>query len=839
MGKLVIVDGNSLANRAYYALPFLTNSKAQPSGAIYGFANILIKIITDYSPDGIVVAFDHARKTFRTEMYAEYKGTRKPTPPELISQFPLIKDMLSLMNINVIEQNGIEADDIIGTISKNSNCDKIILSGDRDLLQLIDENTEVWLTIKGVTEILKVNEQNLEEHFEIEKPCQIIDLKALMGDSSDNIPGVKGIGEKIAKKLIKEHGSLDEIYATVESNTKNLAEKLTEGKTMAYLSKELATIKVDCDFPFDLNKTSYTFPFSQEIYEFFDKWNFNSITKRKDIFEDSIELADNNANLVKTKIQTLDDVKKLKSEIKNEFAYSLEKLEFSVNKDLIYYVEPTIDMFNDNVDFDDVLLELKDVFEDKNILKLTNSAKSDLYVFDKLGITLTNYFDLTIANYLMYTGLTMEKSSKLSINQYFSKKTQYETNMKEMGVDKLFYDCELPLVEVLFDMEKCGFKIDKQMLDEIDASFSSELQEVTKEIHELAGEEFNINSPKMVARILFEKLELKSFNNKKQSTSNEILQDIAWQHPIVEKIMKYRKYQKFKTSYIEVYKKICDMRGNIVHTQFNQTLTNTGRLSSSEPNLQNIPTRDEDGKILRKIFVSKFDNGELVSADYNQIELRLLADMSEEEKLIQSYEEGGDIHTYTASQIFGIPMNQVTSLQRRTAKAVNFGIIYGISEYGLSQTLHVAYDESKNYIKSYFEKYPKVKEFNESNIAFAKKNGYIKTKFGRIRHIPEINASSYNLRTFAERVAMNMPLQGTASDIIKFAMIEVYQTMQKSKLKSQLILQIHDELIVDVYPGELESVKKILKESMENIAKLNVPLVVNMNSGKNLFECKD
>ncbi len=839
MNKLVIVDGNSLANRAFYALPFLTNSKVQPSGAIYGFANLVTKIITDYRPDGIVVAFDHARKTFRTEIYPDYKGTRKPTPIELTSQFPEIKKMLSLMKIKVIEQDGIEADDIIGTIAKNSNCDKIIVSGDRDLLQLISKDTEVWLTMKGVTELLKVNESNLVENFEVINPSQIVELKALMGDKSDNIPGVSGIGEKTALKLLKEFGSLDGVYANLDKITGKNKEKLENDKKWAYLSKELATIKTDCEIDFDLNDTGYDFPYSQETYNYFNDWNFNTLLKRKDLFNADIafEVLDENVEILK--LNTVEDVKKMKAEIGNEFAYNLDKFEFCTSPNKIYRVEPIISMFNIAISLEEVLEELKDVFEDESILKITDFAKRDMHKLGKLGISLKNFYDITLAGYVLYTGITSDKVSKITTNLYFSKRKLFDKNMEEFGSRDLFYNCELPLVEVLCSMEKLGFKIDKQELNKIDIDFSNELSTTTREIHELAGEEFNINSPKAVANILFGKLGLIAQNNKKQSTSVEILQEIAYQHPIVEKIIKYRKFQKFKTSYVEVYKKLCEDDSNIIHTQFNQSLTNTGRLSSSDPNLQNIPTRDEEGKVLRKIFISKFEDGQLVSADYNQIELRLLADMSSEEKLIETYKNGGDIHQTTASQIFSVPLEEVSSSQRRSAKAVNFGVIYGISDYGLAQGLRIPQFKAKEYIENYFKTYPKVKSFNEECVDFAHKNGYVKTKYGRVRHIPEINSSNHNIKGFAERVAMNMPLQGTASDIIKFAMIEVYKRMNEEKLKSELILQIHDELIVDVFPGEIDIVSKILKETMENIVSLQVPLVVNVGIGKNLYECKN
>ncbi len=839
MSKLVIVDGNSLANRAFYALPFLTNSKVEPSGAVYGFANLLSKIIVDYRPDGIVVAFDHARKNFRTDLYAEYKGTRRPTPPELLSQFPEIKKMLGLMNIKVIEKEGIEADDIIGTIAKNSNCDKIILSGDRDLLQLISKDTEVWLTIKGVTEILKVNETNLNEHFGIENPSQVVDLKALMGDQSDNIPGVKGIGEKTALKLLADFKTLDGVYENIEKIKGKNKEKLENDKKMAYLSKVLATIKTDCEFEFDLNETNYDFPFSQVTYDYFSEWNFNTLMKRKELFKEAVAFEVLDENIEKKILKSINDVREMKSQIKGEFAYSLDRLEFCVNSNLMYMVEPIITMFNPTVSLEEVLEELKEVFEDEKVLKITDFAKRDLHKLGKLGINLTNYYDLTLAGYVLYTGVTSDKVSKIPTNLYFSKRKLFDKNMEDFGSKDLYYKCELPLVKVLYSMEKLGFKIDKVQLNKIDIEFSNELNTTTREIYELAGEEFNVNAPRSVAYILFEKLGLKAQNNKKQSTSVEILTEILDQHPIVEKIIKYRKFQKFKASYIEVYKKLVENSSDIIHTQFNQTLTNTGRLSSSDPNLQNIPTRGEEGRVLRKIFVSKFEGGSLMSADYNQIELRLLADAANETTLIEAYKSNKDIHSVTASQIFEVPLEEVSREQRGSAKAVNFGVIYGISDYGLSQGLHIPQTQAKMYIENYFKQYPKIKTYNEECVNFAHKNGYVKTKYGRIRHIPEINSTNYNLRTFAERVAMNMPLQGTASDIIKYAMIEVYDKLQKAKLKSELILQIHDELIVDVFPGEVEQVAEILKNTMENIVTLNVPLVVNIGKGKNLYECKE
>lgn len=828
MKRVFLIDGNSLSYRAYYAMPYLVNSKKQPSGAVFGFANLLLKLITEEKPDEIIVAFDHAKKTFRNQLFDAYKAGRAETPSELISQFPVIRQMLDCMKIPYIEKNGIEADDIIGTLSRKiDNAHKILISGDRDLLQLVNSTTEVWLTRKGLTEIQKVSKDNILEQFGV-YPSQVIDLKSLMGDTSDNIPGVSGVGEKTALKLIETYCTLDNLYKNIEEVKGKLQEKLIAGKESAYLSRILATIKIDCDIK--IPSENYAFPFGKEVFDFFREWSFTSLVRRKDLFVGAFV-----QEYKKIKIETLEDVKKIISKVKNELAYDLESMEFAVDENEIYYLEPVLSMFGSDLSFEEVLLEMKDIFENKNITKITYSSKNDMHKLDELGINLINYFDLEIASYLLTAGVS-NKPEKEPINKSFFIKKSMEEKIKINQLEKIFYQCEIPLVKVLFKMEKNGFQIDENKLEELHLQYSEEIQKLDKEIKELAGEEFNLNSPKQVSYILFEKLGLTCYNNKKMSTSFDNLMEMVDQHEIVEKIINYRKLNKLYTTYVEVYKKICQTKGSLIHTVFKQTVTNTGRLSSSDPNLQNIPTRDDEGRNIRKLFISKFDGGKIMSADYNQIELRLLADMSGEESLIEAYGRGDDIHALTASQIFNVPIDQVTQLQRREAKAVNFGVIYGISDYGLAQSIKSSRKRAKEYIDSYFSRYPKVKEFSDKNIEFAREYGFIKTMFGRIRHIPEINASNYNLRTFAERVAMNMPLQGTASDIIKFAMIEVSEKL--TQLNSELILQIHDELIIDVYPGEEEKVKDILVSAMQNVAKLKVDLLVSVGIGKNLYECK-
>ena len=829
MEKFLIVDGNSLANRAYYAMPYLSNIKAEPSGAVFGFANILIKLIVEQKPDYIAVAFDHARKTFRNEIYEAYKGTRKETPPDLIKQFPVIKNMLKLMNIKVLEYEGIEADDIIGTLSTSSDKENILLSGDRDLLQLVNQNTVVWLTKKGVTEIDVMDEKAIKNKYGF-SPKGIIDLKALMGDASDNIPGVSGVGEKTALSLLDKYSTLDGVYQHIDDIAGKLKDKLINDKDNAYLSKILATIKTDCDIQINFDEYTYSYPFDENVREFFEYMNFNSFLKREDIFGTPKKKE------VAVKEILIDDLKvvdTLIGEIKDEFSYDLEELKFA-SKNNAYFLKKDLDLFSVNIDEKDVLKKLKNIFEDEKIVKITKNAKKDIKILKKHGIFLKNFFDLEIARYVCFSSFV--KDGKENVFEFFKLKEDFEKEIEAKKVDYIFYKIELPLVEVLADMEEEGFKVDESALDEIDEKISQEIGEIEARIFAEAGEKFNINSPKQVAEILFDKLKIVPYNNKKRSTSFAILDELRFEHEIVNDIIRYRKLYKLKSTYINVYKELIKTRGDVIHTIFNQTLTNTGRLSSSEPNMQNIPTRDEEGRNLRKIFVSKFNDGLIVSADYSQIELRLLANMADEKSMIEAYQHGVDIHTKTASEIFNVPIDKVTSAMRRDAKAVNFGIIYGISDFGLSQNIKTTRNKAKEYIDSYFERYPNIQNFMNKNIEFAKEHGYAKTDFGRIRMIPELKSSNFNVRKFGERVAMNMPLQGTASDIIKLAMIATFRELKN--FESHIILQVHDELVIDVKKEELSKVVDIVKRCMENVKAYAVPLVVNVGVGKTLYDCK-
>ena len=828
--KFLIVDGNSLAYRAYYAMPFLTSPEGTNTGAVFGFFNMLLKAIEDNTPNYIAVAFDFSKHVFRTEIFKDYKGTRQETPPELREQFPIIKELLKKLKIAVFEMENIEADDIIGTLAKSSKTTKnLILSGDRDLLQLIDTNTEVLLTKHGTTSTKSMTLESLKEEMHI-TPSQVVDLKALMGDNSDNIPGVKGVGPKTAQDLIEAYGTLENVYKHIDELKGSLKEKLIKDKEMAFLSYTLAKIKTDVELDFKLENLKLHYPFDVSIKEDFKRFGFGMFLKRNIYAEvKEVEEKSQSKNIEIDSLEILENL-----ELSNTFAFNFNgNIEFSTNSDTIYTLKKTFDLFSKNIETNDVILKLKNVLEDDSILKLTSDLKQELHLLKNLGIEVKNVFDLKLGAYL----IGGSKNITTSTNTYFELYEDIKTKLKNLDLEKLYYNIELPLLYVLYDMESAGFKINSKELLELSDKYTKELSELENSIQELAGEQFNVKSPKQLASILFDKLGLKAkFFHKKNSTNIDVLNELASEHPIVPLIIRYRKIQKLHSTYIEPYIELVKNSGDIIHTVFNQTLTATGRLSSSEPNLQNIPVRDDEGKLLRKLFISRFDGGNIISADYNQIELRLLAHYSGDEKLVNAYKENKDIHTLTASQVFGVPESEVTPIQRRSAKAVNFGIIYGISDFGLSQNANLSRKEAKLYIEKYFATYPSVKEYMDSNVKFARENGYIKTIMGRIRRIPEINSNVYQTRQFGERVAMNMPLQGSASDIIKMAMIKVEEALKN--LKSKLILQIHDELIVDTYPGEESTVKQILKDCMENVVTLKVPLPVDINVGKTWFDCK-
>ncbi len=838
MQKLVIIDGNSLVNRAFYALPLLTNQDGEYSNAVYGFVNILVKCVTEIQPQYICVAFDHSRHTFRTDMYAQYKGTRKEMPPELRSQMPLLKTLLNFMNISIYEVPNIEADDIIGTVAKHSGVENIILSGDRDVLQLIDENTQVWLTKKGITDVEKIDLSNIEETFGITAK-QIIDLKALMGDSSDNIPGVAGVGSVTATNLLKEYGSLDNIYAHIDDFNGKLKEKLVNGKESAYLSYKLATINTNCGIDVNIKRFEYDFPFNADVKKFFEKYQFRSLLRRQELFSDNANQIQSSVRKIKENRVEIKDENQLKSILSQKIDYLafdfLDNFEFSINDENVYFLSAQRDLFS-GLDENVLLNYLNPILQNENIVKITYDLKSHMHKNQIFVNMKGEIFDVSIALYLVHAG---EKIGKDIITQEFGLLRQdLLAQMKSLGLMFVYNNIEIPLTYVLYEMEKDGFYINSKHLSELSKRYKDELLNIQEKIYIYANKQFNLNSPKQVGSILFDELKLSDYNNKKHSTSSEYLNLLIDEHPIVPLFIKYRKIQKLVSGYLDPYTKLVEEKGECIHTIFNQTLTATGRLSSSEPNLQNLPIKEEDGRNLRKLFVSRFEDGCIVSADYNQIELRLLASFSGDEHLIEAYLNNEDIHRATAAKIFSKPLDEVTSSERSSAKAVNFGIIYGISAFGLSNQLGISAKEAKIFMDRYHATYPKVTTYMQKNVESARESGMSRTMFGRIRKINELHSVNKNIQQFGERVAMNMPLQGSASDIIKLAMIKVDRELKEKKLKSQMILQIHDELIVDCAKGEREVVESILKSCMENVVKLDVPLIVSIGSGKTWYDAK-
>lgn len=853
MDELVIIDGNSLINRAFYALPLLSNSKGEYSNGVYGFANILIKTILERNPKYIAVCLDYGKKTFRNKMFVDYKAKRKPTPEELKSQFPILKQMLNAMGIFYIEKEGFEADDLIGTLTRKfDNIKNLVITGDKDALQLVNSNTEVWLTKRGVTEIKDLTEENFLKEMSI-NPNQVIELKALMGDSSDNIPGIAGVGEKTALDLLHNYHSLDGVYQNLDKFKGKLLEKIVSGKDSAYLSKQLATINTDVPLNINLEDLEYQFPFNTEVYEFFKNYEFNSLIKRPDLFkhlENKTDMLNSFAN--KIELKSLADVEKQIKHILLAktlcFELNNQTFSFAYDKNCEFFCNIQGNLIDNNLDIGEVLTTLKPILEDNNIKKIVYDKKLTMHALNKFNIKLSGVdFDVLLAYYLLVAGereanLTNICSSYnlsqdlLAVNLITLREILQE-QLKQANMWELYTNIEFPLIDVLYQMEINGFKIDTNILEELASRYSQEILELTNTIKRLAGQDFNVNSPKQLSDVLFDKLGLVSANNKKRSTSIEYLEAMYDLHPIIPAIIRYRKIQKMFNGYVEAYRNIVTADDCIIHTVFHQTLTATGRLSSSEPNLQNLPVRDDEGKNLRKMFTTSFEDGVLVSADYSQIELRLLAHLAQDERLIFAFNNNIDIHALTASEVFGVEIQNVTPQMRRTAKAVNFGIIYGISDYGLAQNINSTRREANEYIERYFARYPKVREYMDNNIKTAKETGYAFSLFNRRRKINELFSPMYMTRQFGERVAMNMPLQGSASDIIKLAMVNVSKAIKENNLKSKLILQVHDELIVDAPREEISIVSKILKDNMQNVVKLSVPLTVDASSGKTWYDC--
>lgn len=831
MSKIVLLDSNSLINRAFYAVPHLTDDNGLPTNAVLGYMNMLIKIFDEVKPTHVVACFDLKKPTFRHLKCDYYKATRKPMPEDLAVQVPVLKEVLSLMGIKVCTLEGYEADDLIGTLSVILPGEKIIVTGDRDCLQLVSNDTTVWLTKKGISEVVKYTPERLREDGLTSR--QIIELKSLMGDSSDNIKGVPGVGEKTAKDLIASYGSLDGVYEHVSELKGKLRERIEENRELAYESRELATICTSAPLELSLEELELKTPFSEALKEKLEALRFRSVIPKLEFERATV-----------------------KAEFKRE-VYSARN-EGKASKVAIF-IDGDLHASTDGET--DIVFPLKhdllsEGYELCDALDIATSLASEVIVHDlkknmrALGerAFLNCNFDTYIAEYLISGGGNFEEANKLFEHYGYSDEfpacallriSEAQVNsLAEKSLGELFYNVEMPLVRVLYEMERAGFRIDLKELERAGERYTEELKAVTEEIYEHAGERFNVNSTKQLAVILFEKIGLPVSKKTKTgySLTAEVLERMNGVHPIIAPILRYRKISKLLSTYIDGLRSLVDGEGR-VHTEFKQGLTSTGRLSSTEPNLQNIPVRTEEGQEIRKFFIAS-EGRTLVCADYSQIELRLLAEFSRDERLVESYLSGEDIHRATAAAVHGVSPLEVTDGMRRDAKAVNFGIIYGISDFGLADNLHIGVKSAKAIIDRYFETYVGVKEYMEQNKRFASENGFVRTFAGRIRYIPEIKSSNYNLRSFGERAAMNMPLQGASADIIKMAMIDVAAALKEGGYKARLILQVHDELIVDAPLDEVDAVKRILRDKMENVVKFKVPLLVSLGEGKSWYEAK-
>lgn len=881
MSKLVLIDGHSILNRAFYGVPDLTNAAGLHTNAIYGFLNILFKILDEESPDYLTVAFDVKAPTFRHEMFKEYKGTRKPMPEELREQVPVMKEVLQAMGIRIIEQAGYEADDLLGTIAKRAEAEGIdvsLVSGDRDLLQIATDRIRIRIpkTKGGRTEIENYYAADVEAKYQV-NPVQFIDLKALMGDTADNIPGVPKVGEKTATDLMVQFGSLDGIYEHIDEVTKkSVKESLIQNKDLAYLSRELATIKLDIPLTYTLEEARVGNFFNEASYILFKKLEFKNLLNK---FEKGVSNEEISASF--HLVENLAEVEALFTRILSD---KDRQIGLKVVKEAGRHGELLGVALH--LQEEGSFLVLKQGFLTEDYLKekiallgaqcriATADIKSE-YAYLHAQDT-DRFFDVILAAYLLnplkndytvedianeYLNLMLPEKGqafgRLSFKDALNEKPEdflkyccfeayvcaqaavcLQQKLEETQMDRLMREIEMPLTLVLFSMEEEGIRVNPEALKDYGEALSGKITELEQEIYSEAGCEFNINSPKQLGEILFEKMGLPGGKKTKTgySTAADVLEKLSGEYPVVKHILEYRGLTKLKSTYADGLAAYIEDE-NRIHSTFNQTITATGRISSTEPNLQNIPIRMELGRQIRKVFIPK-DGYCFMDADYSQIELRVLASMSGDERLIEAYRSHADIHRTTASQVFHIPFEEVTDLQRRNAKAVNFGIVYGISSFGLSEDLSISRKEAAAYIEQYFETYPQVKQFIDSLVKEAKKNGYAVTLYGRRRPVPELFSSNFMQRSFGERVAMNSPIQGTAADIIKIAMIRVFERLKKEGLKSKLILQVHDELLIETALEEEEQVRMILEEEMVHASSLAVELEIDLHVGINWYEAK-
>ena len=883
--KIMLIDGNSIVNRAFYGVPLLTNKEGKYTNGVYGFLNILFKLLDEEHPDYLAVAFDLHAPTFRHKTFDGYKGTRKGMPEELREQMPLLKEVLQTMHIPIFEQEGYEADDILGTLSalaEKNDVLPVVVSGDRDLLQIAGEKLKVRIpkTKGGRTETEDYYAADVLEKYGV-TPTEFIDMKALMGDASDNIPGVPGIGEKTAAKIIQQYHDIETAIAhAAEIKPKKASENLAEFQEQARLSKFLATIIRDMPLEWNAESLKIRNMFNEEAYELVKRLEFKSMFSR---FEGAVVTTEKKEEKAYQLVTDREGAEKImaslkKGEVGYAFVYDNEECQ-----GLALYQEPLGGVWVEasmQLLMDDILRIFREFFVNTAYQKIGHDVKQDLKLLRGYGYEgFEVEFDTAIAAYILNaTGSSYEyddiantflnetypsaeevlgkgrgKKALVSLPDqeraafaarqaeiFFRARKVMDEKLKENEQVSLFYDMEMPLIYVLADMEKYGIKVDKEALLAYQNLLDESLSGMTEEIYALAGEEFNINSPKQLGVILFEKMGMKGGKKTKTgySTAADVLEKLRFEHPIVDKILNYRTLAKLKSTYADGLLAVMDMNTEKIYSTFNQTITATGRISSTEPNLQNIPVRLELGRELRKVFIPESDDYCFLDADYSQIELRVLAHIAGDESLIDAFQNNQDIHRMTASQVFHVPFEEVTPLQRSNAKAVNFGIIYGKGSFTLGQDLGISRKEAEDYINAYFARYPKIKGFMDDTIKNGAKNGYVSTLWNRRRAMPELQSSNFIQRAAGERAAMNMPIQGSAADIIKLAMIKVHKALKDGGFKSRLILQVHDELLIETYKDEKEAVAKILKENMEQAAELLVPLDVDVHEGASWFEAK-
>lgn len=861
--KFLVIDGSSLIHRAFFALPPLMNKQGVHTGAVYGLCNMLLKLLEDVQPKYMAVAFDKSRKTFRTEMFADYKGQRKPTPPELSEQFPLSMKVLEAMNIRTLELDNYEADDIIGTFAVHApeDIEVVIVTGDRDELQLVDKRTKVFYTKRGISDIQVFDEAEFAAAYEGLVPRQLIDLKGLMGDTSDNIPGVPGVGPKTALKLIKEYGDVETVLENIDKvSGKSLKAKLEEHKESAILSKKLATIYTDA--PVDLALENYELkPVRESAKALLQDLEFRNMYERfAAVLGGEMEVFSLFGDVVEEEAAELAKVDEaVGSKLFADLAKTAEKIAFAAdtagelpslyfNRAEIFFenkiyvlegAEAPWQLFYSWLENDKAL---KAVCDSKEIYKtcLCHNAQPQ-------GIV----DDVTLAAYLVDPGHSSYALADLSKRHLFSEKPTACENIADLvkvlresleqrEQVELYETLEMPLAPVLAQMEYNGITPDMELLEQLSEDMTFRIKTLEQEAYEQAGEKFNLKSPKQLGVILFEKLELPVIKKTKTgySTDANVLEQLEGKHPLIGTILEHRKLAKLQSTYLDGLKPLMNSKTKRIHTHFQQTVAVTGRLSSTDPNLQNIPTRTEEGKQIRAIFVPGEGYDYFMSCDYSQVELRILACIAQDQLLLESFRHGQDVHARTAAEVFGVPMDEVVGEMRTRAKAVNFGIVYGISDFGLAKQLNVTRGEAAGYIKSYFERYTGVKKYMEDIVAQAREQGYVSTLMGRRRYLPDIKHSNFNLRSFAERTAINTPIQGTAADIMKRAMIDVQRALVAAGVKSRILLQVHDELVLEVTEDEKEKVAEIVRTAMENAVKMDIPLLADVNFGRNWAETK-